>query len=254
MMKTKETKKQLEENLRQLQLSTMRHTYESQEKTAQTENWQYWQYLYYMSEEECHNRRQRRIERYLKESCLPLEKTFAVFEMNRMPRKVTQQVQALRDGEFISRRENILAFGNPGSGKTHLLCALGHDLIQNEHRVYYAMCAKLVQQLLYAKRELKLPQYLKKLSKFDVIIIDDIGYVHQGKEEVEVLFTLLADRYERGSVMLTSNLPFSKWDQIFGDPMTTAAAIDRLVHHSTILEINVSSYRMQQAKKQTKQK
>ena len=159
------------------------------------------------------------------------------------------QLNALRDGMFIDRHENVLAFGNPGSGKTHLLCALGQELIHRGHRVLFATCSLLVQELLVAKRELRLARLLKRLSKFRPLIIDDLGYVQQNREEMEVLFTLLADRYERGSVMLTSNLPFSKWEQIFKDPMTTAAAIDRLVHHSIILELNVPSYRLEHSKK-----
>ena len=144
-----------------------------------------------------------------------------------------------------------MAFGNPGSGKTHLLCAIGHELIMQNRRVYYSSCSLLVQELLLAKRDQKLSKLLKKLSRFDCIIIDDIGYVQQSRDEMEVLFTLLAERYERGSVMITSNLPFSQWEKIFKDPMTTAAAIDRLVHHSVILELNVTSYRFEQAKTKT---
>lgn len=115
----------------------------------------------------------------------------------------------------------------------------------------FTTCSLLVQQLLVAKRDLRLPNMIKRMSRFDALIIDDLGYVQQTREEMEVLFTLLAERYERGSVMLTSNLPFSKWEQIFKDAMTTAAAIDRLVHHSIILELNVSSYRLDKAKEKS---
>lgn len=149
---------------------------------------------------------------------------------------------------YIDRNENVLAFGNPGSGKTHLLCAVGQELIQQGRRILFTPCNLLVQELLIAKRDLKLARVLKKFSKYHALIIDNIGYVQQSREEMEVLFTVLADRYERGSVMLTSNLPFSKWEQIFKDPMTTAAAIDRLVHHSIILELNLPSYRLEQSK------
>ena len=155
------------------------------------------------------------------------------------------------EGCFLDRCENVLAFGNPGSGKTHLLAAIGHELIQQGRRVLFRPCSLLVQELLIAKRDLELPRFLNRLSKFEAIIIDDIGYVQQSREEMEVLFTLLADRYERGSVMLSSNLPFSKWEQIFKDPMTTAAAIDRLVHHSIILELNLTSYRLEASKAKT---
>ena len=157
-------------------------------------------------------------------------------------------IATLLDGSFVDRCENLLVFGNPGSGKTHLLCAIGQELIHRGRRVLFATCDLLVQELLLAKRELRLARLLKRLSKYAPLIIDDIGYVQQNREEMEVLFTLLADRYERGSVMLTSNLPFSQWEKIFKDPMTTAAAIDRLVHHSIILELNVASYRLEQSK------
>src|SRR5205085_9091969 len=157
-------------------------------------------------------------------------------------------------GDFVDRKENLLAFGKPGSGKTHLLCALGHDLVQQGRRVWFTTCSLLVQGLLAAKRDLKLSRVLKRLAGFQVILIDDLGYVQQNREEMEVLFTLLADRYERGSVWLTSNLPFSKWETIFKDPMTTAAAIDRLVHHSVILELNLASYRLEASKKSKESK
>ena len=147
----------------------------------------------------------------------------------------------------MDRVENILAFGNPGSGKSHLLCALAQELVYQGRRVLFRPCDLLVQELLVAKRELQLAQLLKKLSRFQALLIDDIGYVQQSREEMEVLFTLLSHRYERGSVMVTANLPFSAWEKIFKDPMTTAAAIDRLVHHSVILELNIPSYRLEQA-------
>ncbi len=134
----------------------------------------------------------------------------------------------------------------------HLLCCISQELIRRGHRILFTTCGMLVQKLLVVKRDLKLAQLIKKLSKFEAIVIDDIGYVQQSREEMEVLFTFLAERYERGSVMITSNLPFSKWEKIFKDPMTTAAAIDRVVHHSVILELNIDSYRMETAqKKQT---
>jgi DNA replication protein DnaC len=149
----------------------------------------------------------------------------------------------------VDRRENVLCFGKPGSGKTHVLCAVGQELIRGNRKVCFTSCSLLVQELLIAKRDLKLNRAIKRLAGYEALIIDDLGYVQQSREEMEVLFTLLAERYERGSVLMTSNLPFSKWEAIFKDPMTTAAAIDRLVHHSVILELNIPSYRMEQAKK-----
>jgi len=241
----------LEMHLKELHLPTMRQCYEQVAQEAQQETLSYERYLLELAERESEVRTQNRIARRLAESGLPLEKDLASFDLKRVPRKVQQQVQALLGGDFVQRTENALAFGNPGSGKTHLLCAIGQELIrssQGNRKICFQKCALLVQELLKAKQELKLNRLLKRLSRQDVLIIDDIGYVQQNREEMEVLFTLLAERYERGSVMLTSNLPFSKWEQIFRDPMTTAAAIDRLVHHSVILELNIPSYRLEQAK------
>jgi DNA replication protein DnaC len=198
---------------------------------------------------ECEARRQNRIARNLRASKLPPSKTLENFDKKRLPGKVAAHLNVLTSGSFLNRCENVLAFGNPGSGKTHLLCAIGHELIEQGRRVLFICCSQLVQDLLIAKRDLAMSKVLKKLSRYDAVIIDDIGYVQHSRHEIEVLFTFLADRYERGSLMITSNLPFSKWEQIFKDPMTAAAAIDRLVHHSVILELNVTSYRMQQAQK-----
>ena len=158
-------------------------------------------------------------------------------------------LNTLLEGEFLTRAENVLVFGNPGSGKTHLVCALAQELIHRGRRILFCPCQLLVQDLLRAKRELALAQELKRLARYEALIIDDIGYVQQDRQEMEVLFALLADRYEQRSVLITSNLPFSKWDAIFKDPMTTAAAVDRLVHHSTIVELNLPSYRLQAAKR-----
>ena len=156
---------------------------------------------------------------------------------------------ALLEGHFLDKNENVLAFGNPGTGKTHLLCGIAQALIHQGRRIYFTKCALLVQKLLCGKRDLKLAQELKKMNKFDAIVFDDIGYVQQNREEMEVLFTFLSERYERKSVMITSNLVFSQWEQIFKDPLTTAAAIDRIVHHSFILELpeSVKSFRMDEA-------
>ena len=236
--------------LKELHLPTVLGSYEDLALMAVQETLSYERYLYELMEKEREVRRNNRTERLLKASWLPLEKKITNFDLKRLPRKVSQMVATLRDGSFINRRENILAFGNPGSGKTHLLCGLAQELIRTHGiKAYYRPCSLLVQELLIAKKELKLAQILKKLARNDLLIIDDIGYVQQSREEMEVLFTLFADRYEKGSIMLTSNLAFSKWEKIFKDPMVTAAAIDRLVHHSVILELNVRSYRIENAEK-----
>lgn len=237
----------LNSSLKELRLPTMRACFEEIAHTAQNESFSYERYLYELAEREKEDRRHRRIKRMLKESCLPLEKSIDSFDLKRLPRKLINQVDLLLEGFFLAKKENVLAFGNPGSGKTHLLCAVGQSLVYKGHRIYFTQCSHLVQQLLIAKRELKLSRFLKSLSKFNALIIDDIGYVQHNREEMEVLFTLLADRYECGSIMITSNLPFSQWERIFKDPMTTAAAIDRVVHHSVILELNLPSYRVEYA-------
>lgn len=239
---------QLIDDLKELRLPAMRDCFEEQAQRAQQETLSYEQYLFELTRRECEARRQHRVERFLHESRLPLDKSLDAFDLKRLPRKAALQLKTLLDGSFLNRRENFLAFGNPGSGKTHLVCALGQELIRAGRRIYFTPTALLVQDLLRAKHELKLAKFLKRLAKYDALILDDIGYVQHDRDEMEVLFTLLAERYERGSVMLTSNLPFSKWERIFKDPMTTAAAIDRLVHHSVIVELNIPSYRVQAAK------
>ncbi|MFC2160966.1 IS21-like element helper ATPase IstB [Acidobacteriota bacterium] len=229
-------------------LSGVRDYYKELSHVAEQETMRYEDYLLELLSRECEVRYNNRITRLLRASKLPLDKNLENFDMKRLPPKLQHQVKALLDGSFVDRKENILAFGNPGSGKTHLLCAVGFELVQKNRRVLYTTCALLVQELLIAKRDLELEKLLKKMARFDAIIIDDFGYVQQSREEMEVLFTLMNYRYERGCVMITSNLPFSKWETIFKDPMTTAAAIDRLIHHSIILEMNIPSYRMEKAK------
>jgi DNA replication protein DnaC len=192
------------------------------------------------------DRLERRVERLRQASTLPPGKTFETYDLKRLPHPLAQKLRELRRHDFVDRAANVLAFGLPGTGKSHAVCALGHELVQAGRPVLFIPTFKIVQDLLAAKRDLELPRALRKLDKFDVLILDDIGYVKQSPEEIEVLFTLLAERYERRSVIITSNLVFSEWDQVFQNPMTTAAAIDRLVHHSVILEFAVASYRTEQ--------
>jgi DNA replication protein DnaC len=249
MIRRDDEKALLVEYLRELHLPTVRSSFEEAARRAEKETLSYERYLLELAQRECEVRRQNRVGRLLRQSRLPLEKDLANFDLKRLPAKVARQVKTLLDGTFLDRKENLLAFGKPGSGKTHLLCAIGQELIRNDRKVYFSSCGLMVQELLIAKRDLKLSRVLKRLDGYDALILDDLGYVQQSREEMEVLFTLLAERYERGSVMITSNLPFSKWEAIFKDPMTTAAAIDRLVHHSVILELNIPSYRMERARK-----
>jgi DNA replication protein DnaC len=244
-----DVKQALVGHLKELHLPAFRSGYEEMAVQAQQESLSYERYLLGLAQRECQERRNNRIERLLRQSKLPLEKAWQALELKRLPARVVQQARALLEGTFVDRRENVLAFGVPGSGKTHLLCAIAQELVRAGRRVLFCGCNLLVQELLIAKRDLKLSRVLKRLSGYEVLILDDLGYVQQSREEMEVLFTLLAERYERGSVMLSSNLAFSGWEQIFKDAMTTAAAIDRLVHHCVILELNVPSYRAEQAKK-----
>jgi DNA replication protein DnaC len=238
--------------LKQLHMPAARRCYEQLAEKARNDAWGYEQYLQQVVKQECEARWDNRITRNLNSSKLPPSKTLENLDTKRLPAKVTAHLKVLTDGSFLDRHENILVFGNPGSGKTHLICAIAHELILKGKRLYFISCSQLVQDLLIAKRDLDLVKVLKKLSRFDGVIIDDIGYVQQSRDEMEVLFTFLADRYEQGSVMVTSNLPFSKWDKIFKDPMTTAAAIDRLVHHSVVLELNLPSYRLEHSKDRKK--
>jgi DNA replication protein DnaC len=198
---------------------------------------------------ESQDRRHRRVERLRRAAKLPPGKTFDTLDEVRLPPTLGQQLRELARGDFLERAANVLAFGLPGVGKSHAACAIGHALVDAGHSVLFTPTYQLVQELLAAKRDLELPRALRRLDAFDLLILDDIGYVQQSAEEIEVLFTLMAERYERRSMLITSNLVFSAWDQIFKNPMTTAAAIDRLVHHSVILEFAVPSYRSEKAKK-----
>lgn len=242
----------LEKYLLDLHLPGIRYNYEELIRLATKESSSYESFLLALLERESEERYNNRVLRLLKESQLPQEKKLENFDLSRLPFKVVQQFNALLDGSFLERRENVLVFGSPGSGKTHLLCAVGQELIGKNRRVLFTTCTRLVEQLLLAKRELKLTKLLKKLSRYEAIIIDDIGYVQQERDEMELFFNLISERYERGSLLISSNLPFSRWETIFKSPMVTAAAIDRLVHHCVVIELNLESFRMSQARKRIK--
>jgi DNA replication protein DnaC len=217
--------------------------------SAEAQNWGYRKLLVQLCEAEAADRRERRRQRLLRESKLSSGKTLGNLEEEKLPAKVRRQLPTLLEGGFVERAENLLVFGLPGRGKTHFLCALGRELIlRHGCTVAFTPTFKLVQQLLTAKKDLRLDGLLKKLDRFDAIILDDLGYVQQSREEMEVLFTFLAERYERRSVFISSNLVFSKWDQIFKDPMTTMAAVDRLVHHAIIVEFDGETQRAPRSK------
>jgi DNA replication protein DnaC len=246
---SKDVTAELQRCLQQLRLATVKAQYEQVLRQATAESWSYADFLLELVQRECQQRQHNRIERLLKASKLALEKSWAALDLKRLPAKVAQQLRGLLSGDFLDRRENVLVFGPPGSGKSHALNAVSLELVRAGRRMLFTKCSLLVQELLKAKRDLELKELLRELSRWEGLVIDDLGYVQQSREEMEVLFTLLAERYERGSVLVTSNLAFSQWEQIFKDPMTTAAAIDRLVHHSVIVELNVPSYRAESAKR-----
>jgi DNA replication protein DnaC len=205
-------------------------------------------FLYDLVQCECVQRDERRIARLLHRSGLPREKTFATLALDRFPLTVRQQIERLQGGGFVTEAINVIAVGRPGTGKSHLAAALGHELILRGESVLWTATANLVQRLLAAKRDLRLPQVLAQMDRFACLILDDIGYVQHDRDEMEVLFTLLAERYERRSVVITTNLVFSEWTRIFKDPMTTMAAIDRVVHHAVILDLmGLESYRVKEA-------
>ena len=239
--------------LRSFHLPTMAAIWEPSVTRAERENWGYQRLLQYLCESEAQDRRERKMQRLFKESDLPEGKTLGNLDEKLLTSKIRRLLPTLLEGHFVERAENILAFGLPGRGKTHFLAALGRELIlRHRHTVLFAPTFKLVQRLLAAKKEFRLEKELRRLDSYAAIILDDIGYVQQDRQEMEVLFTFLAERYERRSVLISSNLVFSKWDQIFKDPMTTMAAIDRLVHHATILEFNGPSIRDQQGRDRRK--
>lgn len=240
----------LELLLRSLKLPGFIAHYRDLALQGEKAGWAFGQYLRALAEVEVEERRLRRILRLLKASKLPMDKTLATLDRSKLPKKVRRVLPSLCQGNFADQAQNILAFGLPGRGKTHIACAIGHELIHRGRPVLFIPTYQLVQRLLVARRDLTLERELRRLDKFEVVILDDLGYVQQDRAEMEVLFTFLAERYERKSVIITSNLVFSQWDRIFKDAMTTAAAIDRIVHHSVILELTGESYRNTAAKAQ----
>ena len=235
----------LESLLSGFRLPTIRESLVEVSELARRESWDYLRFLQELCEREHQDRHERRIARLLRQSNLPEGKTLANLDKQKLAPAVRKQMESLLEGRFVGKSTNVLAFGLPGRGKTHCLCAIARELIlRHQISVWFTPAFKLVELLLRAKEELRLDEQLKKLARYELVIIDDIGYVQHDRAEMEVLFNFFAERYERGSLMITSNLPFSKWEKIFHDPMTAMAAIDRLVHHSVILEFTGESQRM----------
>lgn len=246
---------QLRTYCKALRLPTLSEVLVETMARAERESWSIESCLLHLLEQEMEGRRRRRIERCMRQSQLPPGKTLAQFDDGRLPLRIRRLLPQLAQGDFVDRSQNVLFFGLPGTGKTHAAAGLGHALIEGGRTVLFTPTFKLVGRLLAARRDYELERELRRLDKFEVVILDDIGYVQQSREEMEVLFTFLAERYERRSLIITSNLVFSEWNKIFKDPLTTAAAIDRIVHHSIIIEFgnDIKSLRMEEAAQRNQQ-
>jgi DNA replication protein DnaC len=237
--------------LTELRLPTMKRLATELCDQSDREGWPARQLLERLLEQEMNEREVRRFERHRIASGLSSDKRLSSFDFSVIPTISRARILALTEGhEWLDRGVNLLAFGAPGSGKSHLLSAIGHALIDAGRRVLFTRCSDLVQRLQAARRDLRLPQELAKLDRFDLLILDDLSYVRRDQAETSVLFELIAERYERKSIAITANTPFSQWSDVFVDPAMTIAAIDRLVHHATILEMNAESYRRRSAQKQ----
>jgi len=240
--------------LNELRLPTIGRLWSEFAQRSDKEGWPAGRFLGGLLEHELAERAKRRIERHRTESQLDATKTLASFEFAEVPMLSKAHVMALASGDsWIDKGATILIFGPPGVGKSHVGCGIGHALIDAGYRVLYMRTSEMVQRLQGARQSLQLPQALAKLDRYDLLILDDLSYVRKDQAETSVLFELIAERYERRSILITANQPFSGWDRVFPDPGMTVAAIDRLVHHSTIFELNkVESYRGKEAARQQK--
>ncbi|MGY4592796.1 DNA replication protein DnaC [Bradyrhizobium sp. GM22.5] len=220
---------------------------------ADKEGWPAARFLTVLAEHELAERDRRRIERHLTEGRLLPGKTLDSLEFDAVPMVSKAQVMAIVAGDtWLEKGANLLLFGPPGTGKSHLASAIGLALIENGYRVLFTRTTDLVQKLQQARRDLVLESVLAKLDKFDLLILDDLAYVTKDQAETSVLFELISARYERRSMLITANQPFGEWGKIFPDPAMTLAAVDRLVHHATIFEMNVESYRRREAAERKK--
>lgn len=236
--------------LKELRLSAIGKQWEALARIASDKDWTAEEYLAVLCEEEVATRYQKRIQRYTHESKLPPGKSLDNFDFSLIPAIKKNRIERkIKDIHWVQQAENLLFFGPSGVGKTHLAIAVGHSLIEKGLRVRFFNTTALIQLLQKARDELSVIEALTRLDKYAVLILDDIGYVKKSEVETQVLFELIAHRYESGSLIITSNQPFSEWDQLFEDNMMTVAAIDRIVHHATIIDCQGDSFRKKQALK-----
>jgi DNA replication protein DnaC len=241
--------------LNELRLPTIKTLWSQFAEQADREGWPAARFLSAIAEHELAERDRRRIERHLAEAHLPPGKTLDSFAFDAVPMVSKAQVMAMTAGDsWLAKGANILLFGPPGGGKSHLAAAIGLALIENGRRVLFTRTTDLVQKLQVARRELQLESAIARLDKFDLLILDDLAYVTKDQAETSVLFELVSARYERRSIMITANQPFGEWNRVFPDPAMTLAAVDRLVHHATIFEMNVESYRRRSAMEAKRQR
>ncbi|ATW03360.1 MAG: IS21-like element helper ATPase IstB [Parasphingorhabdus sp.] len=234
--------------LNDLRLPTIKTLWPQFAEQADKEGWPAARFLAAIAEQELAERAHRRVARNLAEAHLPSAKTMDSFDFNAVPMISKAQVMAMAAGDsWLAQGANVLMFGPPGGGKSHLAAAIGLALIENGSRVMFTRTTDLVQKLQVARRELQLEAAIAKLDKFDLLILDDLAYVTKDQAETSVLFELISARYERRSILITANQPIGEWNRVFPDPVITLAAVDRLVHHATIFEMNVESYRRRSA-------
>jgi DNA replication protein DnaC len=234
--------------LTELRLPTIKRLWVELAEQSNREGWQAERFLSVLLGYEMDERETRRLARARADSQLPPGKSLEQFDFSAVGTISKAHIMALAEADsWLAQGHNLLAFGPPGVGKTHLVAALGHALIDRGHKVLFMRTSELVQRLQAARRDLRLPSELAKLDRFDLLILDDLSYARRDQAETSVLFELIAERYERKSIAITANAPFSAWDEVFPDKAMTVAAVDRLVHHATILEMNVDSYRRRAA-------
>ena len=230
--------------LNELRLPTIKVVWPQFAEQADKEGWPAARFLASIAEHELAERDRRRIERHLAEARLPPGKTLATFDFDSVPMISKAQVMAVAAGDaWLAKGANLLLFGPPGGGKSHLASAIGLALVENGWKVLFTRTTDLVQKLQVARRELALEAAINRLDRFDLLILDDLAYVTKDQAETSVLFELISARYERRSMLITANQPFGEWGKVLPDPAMTLAAVDRLVHHATIFEMNVESYR-----------